>query len=52
VILSLAEPQHLLCFAKDERGATDVLLGSDHPKLRDWRRDIDLGTLFATGVLG
>jgi predicted ATPase len=52
VILSLAEPKDLLCFAKDEQGATDVIVGSEHPRLRDWRRDIDLGTLFATGVLG
>jgi len=52
VILSLAEPEQVLCFAQDAAGATDVIRGSDHPNLRDWRRGVDLGTLFATGMLG
>ncbi len=52
VILSLAEPQQVLCFSRTARGATDVVLGSQHPRLRDWRRETDLGTLFASGVLG
>lgn len=52
VILSLAEPQHILCFARTENGATDIVRGDEHPKLRDWKRGADLGTLFATGVLG
>lgn len=51
VILSLVEPEDLLCFAKDSDGATDVIVGTSHPNLRDWRRSTDLGTLFATGVL-
>jgi predicted ATPase len=52
VILSLAEPEQVLCFARTEDGATDIVRGSDHPNLKDWRRGTDLGTLFATGVLG
>ncbi len=52
VVLSLAEPEQVLCFARDNDGATDVVRGSEHPNLRDWRRQADLGTLFATGVLG
>ncbi len=52
VILSLAEPEQILCFARSSGGATDIVRGSEHPMLRDWRRGIDLGTLFATGVLG
>ena len=52
VILSLAEPDQLLCFARTEDGATDIVRGSDHPNLRNWQRGTDLGTLFATGVLG
>lgn len=52
VVLSLAEPEQILCFARSSGGATDIVRGSEHPMLRDWRRDIDLGTLFATGVLG
>jgi predicted ATPase len=52
VFLSLAEPDQVLCFAIGSRGDTDVVEGSRHPALRDWKREADLGTLFATGVLG
>ena len=52
VILSLAEPKQVLCFAKTPDGATDIIRGDEHPKLRHWKRGADLGTLFATGVLG
>lgn len=52
VILSLVEPRQLLCFAKTEEGATDIVLGSDHPVLRKWKGETNLSTLFASGVLG
>jgi hypothetical protein len=52
VMLSLANPKDILCFAKTPEGATDVVRGDEHPNLRDWKRGADLGTLFATGVLG
>jgi len=52
VILGIAKPEEILCFAKTEEGATDIVLGNEHPALRDWKRGIDLGTLFAAGVLG
>ena len=52
VLLSLAKPAQLLCFAKTEDGRTDVIQGDQHPVLRDWQRSIDLETLFASGVLG
>lgn len=52
VLLSLAKPAQLLCFAKTEDGRTDVIQGDQHPVLRDWQRTIDLETLFASGVLG
>lgn len=52
VILSLARPEQVLCFARTEEGATDVVCGSEHPRLTEWRGETDLGTLFASGVLG
>lgn len=52
VILSVADPKEVLCFAKTPEGATDIVLGSEHPALRDWRGETDLGTLFGSGVLG
>ncbi len=52
VILSISDPKTVLCFAKTSDGATDIVRGSEHPALRDWRGDTTLGTLFAAGVLG
>lgn len=52
VILSLAEPQDILCFGRNELGATDIVRGSEHPILSKWRHEADLGLLFAAGVLG
>jgi len=51
VVLNEVEPNKILCFAKEE-GATDICRGNDHPGLKEWRRGVDLGTLFASGVLG
>jgi predicted ATPase len=51
VLLSLAEPGQILCFAQTDDGAVDIISGAEHPNLRDWRREVDLGSLFATGVL-
>lgn len=52
VILSLAEPEQVLCFGRTDEGATDIVRGSEHPRLREWRGETDLGTLFASGILG
>jgi ABC-type transport system involved in cytochrome c biogenesis ATPase subunit len=52
VILSVAELDQVLCFAKTKDGATDIVRGPDHPGLKHWKGEIDLGTLFASGVLG
>lgn len=52
VILGLAKPADILCFAKSSSGATDVIRGIDHPALRDWQGETNLGTLYAAGVLG
>ncbi|MGQ9632148.1 MAG: methylation-associated defense system AAA family ATPase MAD3 [bacterium] len=50
-ILRLAEPKDILCFSKTASGAVDIVRGKDHPKLRDWRKGVDLATLHAAGVL-
>lgn len=52
VILSMADPRDVLCFAKTAEGETDIVAGSEHPRLRDWQGRTDLGELFAAGVLG
>ena len=52
VILNAARPVDVLCFAKDEAGSTDIVLGSEHPRHRQWRGETSLGALLASGILG
>lgn len=52
VFLKLAKPEEVLCFAKNEDGATDIVKGDSHPLLHDWQGSIDMDLLFATGVIG
>jgi predicted ATPase len=52
VILSMAKPKEVLCFARSSDGATDIVSGDEHPALRKWQGTLDLGTLFASGILG
>lgn len=52
LILSIARPEQVLCFAKTREGASDIVRGSEHPALLHWKGEVDLGTLFAGGVLG
>jgi len=51
IILQLSEPKDILCFAKTESGTIDVIRGEEHPILKDWKREVDLATLYASGVL-
>jgi hypothetical protein len=52
IALNMLEPAQILCFAKDAEGATDIVLGTEHPALREWKAGApDLGSLFASGVL-
>lgn len=52
VILGCAELSEILCFKKDEHGATDVVSGDDHPALKQWGGSLSLSDLYASGVLG
>ena len=52
VVLNAAGIDDVLCFAKDETGSTDIVLGSEHPALQSWQGEANLGTLLAAGVLG
>ena len=52
LIVGLTKQEQVLCFAKNPSGATSIVRGSEHPKLKDWRGQVDLGTLYAAGVLG
>jgi predicted ATPase len=52
VFLSLAESNQILCFSRTAGGATDIVNGAEHPKLKDWKGEVALSDLFAAGVLG
>jgi predicted ATPase len=52
VVLGFSSPYVLLCFARHPSGATDIVRVAEHPRLREWKGSLDLGTLFAAGVLG
>lgn len=51
IILSMMEPKHLLCFGKTAEGVTDIVKGTEHPKLKDWKGNPNLSLLFASGIL-
>jgi len=51
VVLRLSEPKDILCFSKTLSGVIDVIRGENHPKLQEWKKDVDLATLHAAGVL-
>lgn len=50
VVLSVVEPEQVLCFSKTPEGATEIVRGSEHPALRAWKGETNLGVLFAAGV--
>jgi len=52
IILSMVKPHDVLCFAKTREGITDIVNGSEHPKLKNWKGAINLSDLFAGGILG
>jgi DNA-binding PadR family transcriptional regulator len=52
IVLSLLKPDQLLCFAKTDAGAVDIVSGTHHPALREWKAAVHLGDMLAMGVLG
>jgi predicted ATPase len=52
VILSMVEAEKVLCFARTPKGETDIVRGIDHPNLKEWKGEVNLGDLFVGGVLG
>jgi len=51
VLLGMAKPEQLLCFLKTAEGIR-IVRGSQHEALRDWRGEVSLGVLAASGILG
>lgn len=52
LLLGLTKREQLLCFAKNPSGSIAIVRGDQHPKLKEWKGQIELATLYAAGVLG
>lgn len=51
VVLANTEMEQIITMRFNQDGATEVLKGHEHPRLKTWKGEVDLGTLFAAGVL-
>ena len=51
IVLANTDLQHIITMRINSDGATEVLKGTEHPRLKEWKGEVDLGTLFAAGVL-
>ena len=51
LILRQMQPEDILVFRKTREGATDIVRGTDHPALREWREEVSLDKLVVSGVL-
>ena len=52
VVLAASKLEQLLCARQTAEHGVVVVAGKEHPRLKDWRGGIDLGSLFAAGILG
>jgi predicted ATPase len=51
IVLAHTELEKVLCMCLTDEGSVEVVSGDKHPRLAHWQGGIDLGTLFAAGVL-
>ena len=52
IVLAQSKLDQILCARLADNGAASVVSGMNHPQLKDWQGQVDLGALFAAGVLG
>ncbi len=52
VVVANVELDQLLAARLGRNGAATVVPGPQHPRLVGWKESLDLGTLFAAGILG
>ena len=51
IVLAHTDLSHILCMRLAKTGAVEAVPGDRHPRLEQWRGELDLGSLFAAGVL-
>jgi len=52
VVLATTKLELLLCARQSAANGVTVVTGLSHPRLKDWHGAIDLGSIFAAGILG
>lgn len=52
VVVANVNLEHLIAATTEADGSVSMIPGPKHPRLVDWKGNLDLGTLFAAGVLG
>lgn len=50
LVLSLVEPEEIICFSHKPETGTKIITGGKHPVLKEWKRETSLGVLFASGI--
>ena len=51
IVLAHTDLADVLAARLNDDGGVEVIAGDQHPRLRDWQGSLDIGTLFAMGVL-
>lgn len=51
IVLAHTDLNSIIIMKNGRNGGIEAILGDQHPRLRNWRGGIDLGSLFAAGVL-
>jgi predicted ATPase len=52
IVLANSDLNQVIVMRSDEEGSVQAIPGNEHLRLQDWQGGIDLGSLFAAGVLG
>lgn len=50
-VLAQTDLDDTIMMRRNDDGSVEAMRGPDHPRLQDWKDAVDLGTLFAAGVL-
>ncbi len=52
IVLAHTDLKSVIVMRGSKENGAEAILGNQHPRLQDWQGKIDLGSLFAAGVLG
>lgn len=50
LVVGCADLDQLLCFSRSETDGTRVIRGQEHRAMRNWKKSVGLGSLYASGV--